>query len=533
MPPPPRALPEELLEEILLRLPPDDPGCLFRASLVCKPWRSRLTSSAFPRRYREFHGTPPLLGFFENDFSVCCWFAPLSPTSPFLPVHPGDHELLAHDARHGLVLLNGSWKETVELVVWDPVRHRQWELPFPEFDRVSGSAAVLCAVHGCDHLDCCGGPFLVVYVGTDREGVARSSVYSSEARAWGPVTSCEHPDLVVINDWPKVLVGKSVYFLCTLGSIILRYNLLSQELSMVTWPAMYKWEHHSRILMRMEDGVLGCASLQESRLELWAMEFGAHGAVKWVLRRVVELENCLPSRSSYVINFAEGVGVFFVWTNIGIFTVELKSGRIKKISSSTNQPIPYIRFYTPDQSGGITPPSTMASSDNVEMARDEHRDVLLSHLSGEVGDDKEKWVEKVEEDCEWEEDGWEDEEKFEEEKGAREKCQVRKQKKLAQVHFEDGSEAIEEGEFVRAQICFHNALYYMVLQYGRLSTMCISAYYKYGLALLYEAQSKIAPHQRLVKGVASKDDTRSTKASGSNIWEGDTRKGIWHYYFTP
>ncbi|CAN6196733.1 unnamed protein product [Urochloa humidicola] len=32
------ALMEELVEEILLRLPPGDPGSLIRASLVCKPW---------------------------------------------------------------------------------------------------------------------------------------------------------------------------------------------------------------------------------------------------------------------------------------------------------------------------------------------------------------------------------------------------------------------------------------------------------------------------------------------------------------
>jgi hypothetical protein len=58
--------------------------------------------------------------------------------------------------------------------------------------------------------------------------------------------------------------------------------------------------------------------------------------------------------------------------------------------------------------------------------------------------------------------------------------------------------------------------------------MCFSTYYKYGCALLHKAQAKIAPyHEDLVEGSASRDDTGSAKASGSNV-----RKGIRHYLFT-
>ncbi|XP_044407036.1 uncharacterized protein [Triticum aestivum] len=35
---PPPALPDDLIEEIFLRLPPDDPASLLCASLVCKTW---------------------------------------------------------------------------------------------------------------------------------------------------------------------------------------------------------------------------------------------------------------------------------------------------------------------------------------------------------------------------------------------------------------------------------------------------------------------------------------------------------------
>ena len=39
-----------------------------------------------------------------------------------------------------------------------------------------------------------------------------------------------------------------------------------------------------------------------------------------------------------------------------------------------------------------------SSSDNVEMAQEEHHDLLLLNSSGEAGDEKEKWVEKGEKD---------------------------------------------------------------------------------------------------------------------------------------
>jgi hypothetical protein len=64
-PPPLPVLMDELIEQLLLRLPPEEPAWLVRASAVCKPWRRILAAPRFRRRYREFHGTPPVLGFFH------------------------------------------------------------------------------------------------------------------------------------------------------------------------------------------------------------------------------------------------------------------------------------------------------------------------------------------------------------------------------------------------------------------------------------------------------------------------------------
>ncbi|CAM0905291.1 unnamed protein product [Alopecurus aequalis] len=476
--PPPPVLPDELLDEILVRLPPDDPGCLFRASLVCKPWRSRLTSSGFSLLYR----TPPLLGFFENDERVFFWFVPLSPTSPFPSAHPSHCDLVVLDSRHGLVLLNnvGSSGEPLCLVVWDPIAGRRYNFAYPEFAEwasVADSAAVLCAADHCDHLNCQGGPFRVVYLGTNEDDrIVRGCVYSSEAHAWSPVTSCEHAEfsLEVIGTMPKALVGNALYFSCITSTIILRYDLTTQQLGMIDGPPqMYEWPHDRYVLITMEDGVLGCGSLQKSRLELWSMEAAHDGSVRWAVCRVVELES-VPLYLTTLINFTDSLGVFFARAHCGIFTIELKSGRVKKVSGSIDYVIPYTSFYTPDKVG-ITPLSTMPSlEETAEVARDGQYDFLLQHSSDEESEE-ENW-------------GW-------------------KQEKAAEELFNKGSVAIEKGQFVDAKNYFREALETRVLLYGRLSPQCLSTYFKYACALLY-AQPMIAPNQDLLKDTANKNNAR-------------------------
>jgi hypothetical protein len=165
MPPPVPELTDDLVDEILLRLRPEDPGCLFRASLVCKRWRGLLTGTDFAWRYRQFHRAPPLLGLFDNQFLGCWFIAPSSPTSPVPPIHPGHRTLQALDSRHGLVLMamvgnDPHVRHQDCLAVWDPLRRRQWDFPFPElpgsvgFKGHSYCAAVVCSADGCDHLGC-------------------------------------------------------------------------------------------------------------------------------------------------------------------------------------------------------------------------------------------------------------------------------------------------------------------------------------------------------------------------------------------
>ena len=46
---------EELVEEVLLRFPPEDQASLVRGALVCRLWCRLVCGAAFRRRFREFH----------------------------------------------------------------------------------------------------------------------------------------------------------------------------------------------------------------------------------------------------------------------------------------------------------------------------------------------------------------------------------------------------------------------------------------------------------------------------------------------
>lgn len=356
---------EDIISEILLRLPPDDPARLVRFSLVCKPWRRLLTDPAFLRRFRAFHRTPPMLGFLCNLHDPV--IARFLPTTAFRPPNRDHRGLFALDARHGRVLFHTLLSDSdglMDLIVWDPITGGQWGLHMPGIwlNCREWNAAVLCAAGGCDHLDCHGGPFRVVFVCTDDEMVTFARVYSSEAAAWSGKASIEHHDATVgVDTGTSVLVGKTLYFPCNPSTRIVEYDLDKRGLSMIDPPFAYGV---GKVLMAAEGGGLGLAGVRGSSLYLLSREAtGPKGAVAWAQRRIIELEPLLPVRalwtSPFVIGFADGVGVIFLGTDDGIFTIELKSGRVKKVyrkGRSFEKVIPYMSFYTPDHATGILSP---------------------------------------------------------------------------------------------------------------------------------------------------------------------------------
>ncbi|KAF7088340.1 hypothetical protein CFC21_091463 [Triticum aestivum] len=378
-PPPPQVnLVDDVVAEILLRLPPDEPEHLFRAALVCKPWLRVICDPAFRRRYRAFHGAPPLLGLLHRtqvcDGDPAARFA--STTSmPDFP-HPGSDGRRTRplDCRHGRVLIHMLQDPEVDLLVWDPVTGDRHVVPEPDIDWMIYTAAVFCAAAGCDHLDCHGGPFRVVFLATDdHDEVVKASVYSSVTGAWSaPVSldeSCEcyarHKRdatakrryfIPYVQPRRVAAIGDAVYFTLSRSSAIAKYDCGKNRLSVIDPPPPDTEVYGGFItLMVMEDNSLGLAGVKDFSLHLWSRK--VNGAAKWVPCMVIDLQKIMPmakplkGNGANVVGFAEGLGVIFVSTEGGLFTIDLKSRLLKKVDEPGVyfSVLPYMSFYTPDR----------------------------------------------------------------------------------------------------------------------------------------------------------------------------------------
>ncbi|XBI34574.1 hypothetical protein VPH35_120363 [Triticum aestivum] len=378
-------LPDELVEEIFLRLPLDEPAALLRASLVSKPWFGVLTGPGFCGRYRELHGTPPMLGFLysrpdgsgDDDEDPAMLFVS---TSKFWVRFPDftestHHRLDAWDCRHGRVLLRDNDNYPMMLVVWDPLTGCAWELYGPDGGADSYEIAVLCAMSGCDHRACHAAPFKVVYVRVDNseegECVAHACVLSLDTSDWGnprpyfwyewkepcPGLGLAAAD-AFIRPMPSVLVNDALHFLLgyrydddRVG--ILKYSLSSDSLSLIDAPIAESVAVHAPILMAMKDGSLGFAHVDRLTLYAWSRQIDSNGVVSWINYRLVDLKNLLPIKNPKItprlIGSVEGGDIIFVNTDLGIYEIDLKTlewkARLRR--ENLHSLIPYMSFYNP------------------------------------------------------------------------------------------------------------------------------------------------------------------------------------------
>jgi hypothetical protein len=240
--------------------------------------------------------------------------------------------------------------------VWDPITGDPQVLPKPDCRYISG-AVVLCAsaAAGCDHLDCHGGPFLVVClvclgISPMPGGATDARVYTSDAGSWGAQASVQLglDSLGKMN--PPVVIGDEVYFPLDITPRILMYSLGKDAFSLIGPPDLDGDSEF--VLMRTEDGSLGLAAVRDSNLYLWSRKVNPEGVAGCVNCRVINLQILFSihnRNTTSVIGFAEGVEVIFMSTYVGMFAIELKSGKVKKVAGPEDyfSVLPVMSFYTP------------------------------------------------------------------------------------------------------------------------------------------------------------------------------------------
>ncbi|KAF0929295.1 hypothetical protein E2562_019878 [Oryza meyeriana var. granulata] len=375
--PPPAAesVPDDVLAEILLRLPPH-PSFLSQASLVCNRWRRLIHNPNFLRRFRAFHQTPPVLGFFHNSSEGALFVPTEGPpgriAAETTSLHRGGDDGMWWfvGCRHGRALLRSvDW---ADVLVWDPMTGERRCITVPnqmqEADYISNrDAAVFCTASGGDE-DGRSGPFHVALVFTIDNGMF-ACVYSLQTGAWGDLISTPTPGPLpcMLFDEPPALVGEALYWLVN-GSRIIEFNFSTHSLSLI-WrpsemPATHKWNIR---VVSLEDDVLGLAFVKDFTMHLWAREVADDGASNWIPRRAVEMDNVLPplpmvtegSRRRrmvpvWISGFSEDGNMVFIGTPAGIFLVWLQTLKFKKVSDESlliKTIHPYESFYVPNGGG--------------------------------------------------------------------------------------------------------------------------------------------------------------------------------------
>ncbi|KAM0856738.1 hypothetical protein ACQ4PT_048927 [Festuca glaucescens] len=365
-------LPDELVHEILFRLPPDEPACLVCLSVVSKPWRCLLSDPAFHHHYRKFHQTPPMLGFLYNSSHVdelfLAQFVPTTGSCPPCTLDPQLSDLAVCFCREGRVLLDYGDMH-MKFVVWNPMTGRQREIRYPNDPSFYIGTAVLCAVDGCDHATCHEGPFHVVFVGGDAlEGIATAYLYSSETGEWS--TPTYEIDLVddsfgelglidgscYLEVMHSVLVGETLHFLFKggrQGARVLKYDMGRHCLSVINPPAAATVHGQGNILMALEDGSLGIAHLDKLMLHLWSREAGPDRVAAWTQHRAIDLRSFIhigdPTIKVVLIGSMEGAYIIFTTTSVGIYAIDLKSLQSRKLCERQNVQslFPFMSFYYP------------------------------------------------------------------------------------------------------------------------------------------------------------------------------------------
>ncbi|XBI23430.1 hypothetical protein VPH35_048682 [Triticum aestivum] len=331
---------DDLLEEILLRLPPQR-SSLRRVSAVCKRWRGLVANPRFLRRRLE----PPRLGALVCSDKEIVFTPILDPTegTPLERFDLGHCSNRRHyrvlDCRHGRVLVKDNRR--TELVVCEPITGEQHRVPIPaEFKWVRGhlNGVVLCAATAHDRMHgiCQSSPYKVALMSmyeTDFRVIA--CVYSSETGIWGSYVSTSAPCSSFYAHNHGTLTGSAIYWL-PMKDHILEFDLDRGTLAMIEGPGLN--EPHKHRIIKAEDGHVGLFVLTEYSIQMWQMKVNYQGVTTWLLRNAAihGISPRVKIKKTRLLGYDEDTEAIVLNMRGGVYMVELKSMQCKKLHEVTN-----------------------------------------------------------------------------------------------------------------------------------------------------------------------------------------------------
>ncbi|XBI14687.1 hypothetical protein VPH35_057235 [Triticum aestivum] len=347
---------DDLLEEILLRLPPKQ-SSLRHVSAVCKRWRGLVADPRFFCRWK-----PPLLGALVCGDKETVFTPILDPPegTPLERFDLGHCSRRRHycvlDCRHSRVLVKDLWRK--EIVVCEPIRGEQHHVPIPPaFNRTSGhlNGVVLCAAAAHDHVhgSCPSSPYKVALMSmykTDHRLVA--CVYSSETGIWGKYVSTSAPCAIFNAHIVGTLTGNTLHWL-SMKDHILEFDLDRQTLAMIEGPQGLNDEPHKHRIIKAEDCDVGLFVLSENSIQLWQMKVNYQGITTWLLRNdaILEISPQIKRNKGRLLGYDEDIEAIFLHIHGGVYMVQLKSMQCKKLDESSHYTnyryYPFKSFHAP------------------------------------------------------------------------------------------------------------------------------------------------------------------------------------------
>ncbi|CAL5076226.1 unnamed protein product [Urochloa decumbens] len=356
---PAEALPDDLLREILLRLPPH-PSSLHRVGLVCKQWQRLSTDANFISRFHAHHRTPPLLGYFAFPGTFVPTQVPPCPMPPTLcSLYHWYRERGVYwrgllDCRRGHLLIGATRLFKFRFVITE----------FTVFNPMSGvsvcnvttepqpgkliAAAVVVVAGGTN-----GYSFRLIALFSNYQERRRlsASVYSSDSGVWvNSVMALVTPSPIDTIDHPSTLVGNAIYWLPD-GGEILQFDMERLSLAIIEQPPHVDVNRPRRsegfrrwIVPSLRHGHFGLAILSGNSIHFWVRKTEISNATTWELCKSVQLDRVLPLElkeehmpSPLMIGFAEESNAIFISTHDGVFMTNIESMKFKKLPITSDQ----------------------------------------------------------------------------------------------------------------------------------------------------------------------------------------------------